>query len=111
VSTCVEERIEGQAAIMSEARDVRLAVVAPKLGAIALIFLLLLLVIPLGISMAIAPCPHCEVGLSLTAICLAMLALWGSLLAPGIVGALRAPVSWRRTLLLTRDLDPPPKAA
>ncbi len=84
-----------------------------KLGVVLLIPLLLVLVIPLGIGMVMAPCPDCHQGFPpLTgAACLALLLVLGVLAAPQMAGRHRFSLTRPRPLLLIRDLDPPPRVA
>lgn len=78
-----------------------------------LVLMLVLLVVPLGVPMAMAPCPDCGPAMPshVIATCLGVLLAAAVLLAPTLIG-------WRRTrrelaggLLLSRVLDPPPRAA
>ena len=85
---------------------------ARVIGIVALILLLLILAIPLGVGMAMGPCPECLSGLAMPTVagCIALLLAAAGLIASSLGGTFRSrSVCWR-PLLLTRDLDPPPRS-
>lgn len=86
--------------------------VARVAGILALVLLLLLLAIPLGIGMAMGPCPDCVASplMPTVAACIAVLLAVGGLIAPSLGGIFRSRSDRWRPLLLTRDLDPPPRS-
>ena len=81
------------------------------IGVVALILLILLLAIPLGIVVAMGPCPQCPtIGMAPASICLAFLV---GLLVLAIFGtsALLSFTPRHNVLLMARSLDRPPRFA
>jgi uncharacterized membrane protein len=86
--------------------------VTRKLAVVGLILLILLLVIPLGIAMAMGPCPDCQApGPQVLSVCIAALAAMVTLFLS--VFALRIEPRSRSMplLLIARPLERPPRAA